>query len=96
MVLWRASAFERVEEAVKVEGCWMGVLSIFAIIIAVSEVAKQTFCVNICTNGTRTKTHVLLLSFSSARLSVERAPLNPAATEEQVVTVCSLCIRHLS
>ena len=46
MVLWSASAFERVEEAVKVEGCWMGVLSIFAIIIDVSEVAEQTFRVN--------------------------------------------------
>ena len=28
------------------EGCWMGVLSIFAIIIAVSEVAEQAFHVS--------------------------------------------------
>ena len=46
VVLWRASACERVEEAVKVEGCWTGVLSIFAIIIEVSEVAKQAFRVS--------------------------------------------------
>ena len=40
VVLWSASACERVEEAVKVEGCWMGVLSIFAIIMEVSEAAE--------------------------------------------------------
>jgi len=46
VVLWRASAFERVEEAVNVEGCWTGVLSIFAIIMEVSEVAGQAFRVS--------------------------------------------------
>ena len=30
----------------KVEGCWMGVLSIFAIILEVSEVAERPFHVN--------------------------------------------------
>ena len=46
MVLWSASVFERVEEEVKVEGCCMGVLSIFAIIIEVSEVAEWARRVN--------------------------------------------------
>ena len=46
VVLWSESAWERVDEEVKVEGCCTGVLSIFAIIREVSEVAERTSHVN--------------------------------------------------